>query len=271
MLESPQSGVRTPDKQAEDSVAALALRALSVLTQSAARDAAALTPAFISALHDAALDPGPDPFRAVLTDMQAAQIGHQQIADLYLPAVARKLGEEWSDDSRTFSEVTIGVARLQRLLHDLGPEWGADTDQRFDAPTVLLLTGSRADHTFGARIIRGQLRRRGIAVRLALGLRPDQVKVLMSNAHFNAVMISASLTEDLGSLRALVAAVRSSSSPTPPIVLGGSICAQEGDVKAKTGADHVTTDLDDAIRFCAISALLPVASAATLATPPAVT
>lgn len=252
MSESPQSGVRNPVLQAEDSAAALALRSLSVLTQNAARQAETLDADFVDALHTAALDPQSGSFLPILDALHAAHVSNAQIADLYLPAVARKLGAEWSDDNKTFSEVTIGVARLQRLLHDLGPEWRADTVQRFDAPTVLVLTGPKADHTFGARIILGQLRRRGLSVRLALGLRPDQIKALMGTAHFDAVMISASLTEDLGALRTLIEAVRSSSSPSPPIVLGGSVCALSVDVKAKTGADFLTSEIEDAIRFCAL-------------------
>lgn len=255
MLESPQSGARNPVLQTDDSVAALASRALSVLTLNAARQEETLVPKFIDALHDASLNPHSDTFESTLGDMVASGISNEQIADLYLPAVARKLGAEWSDDNKSFSEVTIGVARLQRLLHDLGPEWRADTAQRFDAPTVLVLTGSKADHTFGARIILGQLRRRGLSVRLALGLRPDQIKALMGSAHFDAVMVSASLTEDLGTLRSMIEAVRSSSSPIPPIVLGGSVCAREADVKASTGADFVTTEIDDAIRFCALDSV----------------
>lgn len=252
MSESPESGARNSVLQVDDSAAALAWRSLSVLNVTAARQAESLVSGFVDALHDAALDPQAGSFQPILDDLHAAHVSDAQIADLYLPAVARKLGTEWSADNKTFSEVTIGVARLQRLLYELGPEWRADTVQRFDAPTVLVLTGSKADHTFGARIILGQLRRRGLSVRLALGLRPDQIKALMDSAHFDAVMISASLAEDLGTLRALIEAVRSSSSPTPPIVLGGSVCALEADVKAKTGADFVTSEIDDAIRFCAL-------------------
>lgn len=255
MLESPQSGARNPVLQVDDSAAALASRALAVLSLNAALKAAVLTTAFVDALLVAALDAQPDSFEQVLKDLRAARVSDQQIADQYLPAVARKLGEQWSDDSKTFSEVTIGVARLQRLLHDLGPEWHADTVQRFDAPTVLVLTGSRADHTFGARIILGQLRRRGLSARLALGLRPDQIKALVGSAHFDAVMISASLTEDLGALRKLVDAVKSGAKPTPPIVLGGSVCAMQDDVKAKTGADFVTSEIEEAIRLCSLDAL----------------
>lgn len=258
MLEGLQSGTLGPVSQADDSVVALASRALSTLAFRTLQEAPDLPSAFVIALHDAALSQRADPFLPVLAEMDRSGISRQQIADHYLPAVARKLGEEWSQDNKTFCEVTIGVARLQRLLYDLGPEWRAESGQQFDAPSVLVLTGSTADHTFGARIIRGQLRRRGLSVRLALGLRPDQVKSLMGIAHFDAVMISASLAEALVPLRNLVDAVRSSSNAPLPIVLGGSICALDVDVKARTGVDHATCDIDEAIRLCGLDKLAQI-------------
>lgn len=254
MLESPQSGKRIPVLQAEESAAALALRVHAVAPLSDVQDSTGLTAEFVAALHDASLKPQSDSFDVILGLMRGAGISDQQISDLYLPTVARNLGEEWAQDSKTFSEVTIGVARLQRLLHDLGPEWRTDLAHQPDAPAVLVLTGSKADHTFGARIIRGQLRRRGFSVRLSLGLRPDQVKTLMGKFQFDAVMISASLTEDPRPLKALVDAVRSAANPVPPIVLGGTICARSEDIKSITGADFVTSEIEDAVRFCALDA-----------------
>ena len=257
MLESPQSGARKPVLQADDSAAALASRALSILTLLGVQEAANLAPAFVDSLPDAALNPEIDSFKPILDDLHAAQITDQQIFDLYLPVVARKLGEEWSADNKSFSEVTIGVAKVQRLLHDLGPEWRGDTVRQFDAPTVLVLTVSKADHAFGARIILGQLRRHGLSVRLALGLRPNQVKSLLDTSQFDAVMISASLSEAFGPLRALVDAIRNSAKPVPLIVLGGSVCMQAADVKAMTGADYVTCSIEEAIRLCALDTLSP--------------
>lgn len=127
-----------------------------------------MNPGFVVALHDAALQLHANAFGPVLDAMHAAGIANQQISDDYLPLVARKLGEEWCEDSKIFADVTIGVAQLQRLLHDLGPEWRTDTEPQVDAPIVLLLIKDGADHTFGARILVGQLRRRGLAMWMRL-------------------------------------------------------------------------------------------------------
>jgi MerR family transcriptional regulator, light-induced transcriptional regulator len=253
MLESPQSGSHDQAVPPDDSVIELASRALSILSSRNSRDDVTLQPSLVLALHDAAVNLDTDSFQPALAALRDAQITNQQIADHYLPAVARKLGEEWCDDEKSFAEVTIGVARLQRLLLDLGPEWRADIVANLDAPTVLVLTGPSADHTFGARILVGQLRRRGLAVKLAVGLRPHQIKALLANAHFDGVMISASPAEAVGPLRSLVEAIRASGHWVPPIVLGGSICATLTDLGHLTGVDYVTSDVDEAIRLCGLN------------------
>ena len=229
MLESPQSGSRDHAVLPDDSVIELASQALSILSLRTKSEEITLIAAYVAGLHDAAVDLESDSFQPVLKAMHNAQITNQQIADHYLPAVARKMGEDWCDDTKSFAQVTIGVSRLQRLLLDLGPEWRADVVADYDAPTVLVLTGPSADHTFGAKIIVGQLRRRGLSVRLAAGLRPNQVKTLLGKAHFDVVMISASLAEAVAPIRAIADAVRASESWVPPIVLGGSICLSQPD------------------------------------------
>ena len=151
MLESPESGSRDQTDQADDSVSELASRALSSLSLRNHCEEVVVDPSYVSALHDISVDLDSESFQSVLAAMRQDQITDQQIADHYLPAVARKLGKEWCDDQKSFAEVTIGVARLQRLLLDLEPGWSADFVEDFDAPTVLVLTGPSADHTFGAR------------------------------------------------------------------------------------------------------------------------
>jgi MerR family transcriptional regulator, light-induced transcriptional regulator len=250
MLESPHTGSRDYTVQADDSVVELASRALSVLSARVVRSEVAMNPRFVEALHDAALQLQGDAFAPVLDAMHKAGIADRQIADDYLPLVARKLGEEWCEDSKTFADVTIGVAQLQRLLHDLGPEWRADIEPAVDAPVVLLLIKDGADHTFGARILVGQLRRRGLTVRLVVDARPKDIRSLMHSASFDAVMISASISEALAPLTALIDAIKSSGSRVPPIILGGQICASDLDLKTSTGADYVTSDVDEAVRLC---------------------
>ena len=246
MLERPRTGSRDHAVRAGDCVVELASRARSVSSARSSarvgRSEVVMNPGFVVALHDPALQFHANAFGPVLDAMHASGIANQQIADDYRaprgPQIgARKLGEEWCEDSKTFADLTIGVAQLQRLLHDLGPEWRADTEPHVDAPIVLLLIKDGADHTFGPRILVGQLRRCGLAVRLVVAARPADIRAHMHGARFDAVMSSASVSEALARLQTPVDANKSAGPRVPPIILGGQICAGQLDLKALTGAD----------------------------------
>jgi MerR family transcriptional regulator, light-induced transcriptional regulator len=206
-------------------------------------------------LQTAALSLAPDAMPQAVDRMRAAGISDSDIADRYIPAVARRLGDQWCADETGFADVTIGTARLQGLLRDLGPEWRADHAAPADAPCVIIAVGSEVYHTLGAVLLAGQLRRAGLSVRLQLGARPEDLTLLLRRLQVQAVLLSASCGESLESLRKLVDAVRTGPGPVPPVVIGGTITTmgQDGvDIAALTGADHVTNDPDKALALCGI-------------------
>ncbi len=46
--------------------------------------------------------------------------------DGYIPECARRLGRAWEEDRMSFAAVTLGVGRLQHLLHLLAQNATAD-------------------------------------------------------------------------------------------------------------------------------------------------
>ena len=52
--------------------------------------------------------------------MVAAGVSTADVAEDYVAQAARRLGEAWVDDTLSFSEVTIGAARLQEIVRSLG-------------------------------------------------------------------------------------------------------------------------------------------------------
>jgi hypothetical protein len=112
-------------------------------------------------------------------------------------------------------------------------------------------------HTLGGTVLAGQLRRRGLSVRLMVGARPEDLGPLLRQMRFDAVLLSASLGETLDSLRRLVDAVRLAVAASPPVVLGGTITATAGltpgEIKTQTGASLVTDDLDQALAYCGLA------------------
>ena len=149
MSEGRQTGARVVGDVNDDRVDALATCALSVVARQSGRAPRPLVPAFVEMLHDAALSAEAGPFEPVTSRMVAAGIRIEDIADLYVPAVARRMGEMWCDDLLGFAAVTIGVSRLQMMLRDLGPEWHTDRTATADGPALLLMVGAEIYHTLG--------------------------------------------------------------------------------------------------------------------------
>ena len=177
-------------------------------------------------------------------------VPEDRLTDRYIPTVARMLGESWCADQMAFAQVTIGVARLRGVLKTLDPLWSSDLHSDPSASTVLLVCAKGAQHTFGATLLAGQLRRRGISVKLQLDASPADVEELMAFADYDGVLISASIGESLETLKLIVEATRRKSGKQVPTVLGGTIAADERSVQKLTTVDLVSVDLDEAISFC---------------------
>src|SRR5690606_29300455 len=125
------------------------------------------------------------------------------------------IGEQWMQDEVSFADVTISVSRLQTLLRYLGrsPQTehsGISCDSR-----ILLLVSHDNDHTLGAMVLLGQLRRQGCSVRLLLGARPDTISEKIAGMHFDAVMISGAQGNRVETLRRIVLAVRKAGEDAP--------------------------------------------------------
>ena len=83
--------------------------------------------------------------------------------DLLAPA-ARYLGDLWTEDLCSFTDVTVGLGRLQRVLRELSPAFGCSVDHPEAGRSVLLLPTPGEQHTFGLVIVGEFFRRAGWSV-----------------------------------------------------------------------------------------------------------
>lgn len=190
---------------------------------------------------------GPSAIRDLVT---RTGVTSEAMADIYIPTVARNLGDQWCEDQLGFAEVTIGSARLQSMLRDLGEGWAADLETKPDASTVLLVVPDAVHHTLGAFVLAGQLRRKGLSVRLMLGATPGNIHEQGEHAHYDAVFISACTGDKLETLRKIVDSVRQVQHAAPPVLIGGTLLETNADVVALTGTDYIANTADEAIALC---------------------
>lgn len=256
MADMPQSEVRVSSDKPGDRVDALANRAFSVVANRTRRPTRPLDPGFLELMYDIALGSDGPGFAPVIAQMRDAGIRAEDVADHYIPALARSLGRMWCEDEMGFAGVTIGVARLQGLLRDLGPEWRADLVTNSDAPTVLVIVAEDVYHTLGAMVLSGQLRRMGLSVRLMIGANVTQIGSALRRVRYDAVLISASCGETFESMRRIVAEIKGSTSSPPPVVIGGTVLETAldlgADIRVLTGADYATSDPAEAFALCGL-------------------
>ena len=250
MTDGPERTRRSQRSEPGQPVENLASEALRVLARKRGAGPAAVVEKHVSDLRDAVLEADPAERERAVAMIQKRGVSNDELIDLYIPEVARRMGEEWVCDDSTFADVTIAVARLQGLLRKLSHD--TPSHRAFGDDGVAVAVIADDFHTLGAMILTAQLRRLGVSVRLMLDVSADDVPDLSDDEdRYDAIMISASHVETLDKIRKFVEKIRRSrAGRSVPIVVGGPILAARADVRSATGADFATSDVVEALRLC---------------------
>ncbi len=195
----------------------------------------------------AALSGSDDAFAQLLQHLRRSRISLAAIADVYIPEAARQMGEAWLDDRLSWLDVSLGVARLQSLLREIGAAWVADQAENAGDGAVLLLVPEGEQHTLGPMVAMGQLRRMGISVCLRLAPHHRELSALMEGRQFDGILISVATEGRLQSTIGLIRYFRSMRIKLPPIVLGGPIVKENPSLAVEAGADYACIDVATAM------------------------
>lgn len=156
-------------------------------------------------------------------------------AELLEPA-ARRLGELWEDDTVDFVDVTIGVSRLQRLVHlfeGLDQVPGYDEKRR-----VLLACAPGEQHSLGSTIVQKFLRSSGWHVWTCTSPRIEEPAEIAAREWFAVVGFSVSSDLHVDALAAAIARLREVSvNPRIGVMVGGSAVSRDPSIVARLGAD----------------------------------
>ncbi|MGI1662223.1 cobalamin B12-binding domain-containing protein [Palleronia sp. KMU-117] len=215
-----------------------------------------LSEQFVRALQDAVLRDEADLAGTVLAAMRDTRVRSHDVIDQYIPEVARRLGEDWHQNRRSFADVTIGTARLQCLLREMAAQGPGDAIRDADAPGVAVIVLENEFHTLGAMVLGQQLRRAGVSVQMIVGQTEAEIVQSVAQDRFDAILVSVSRPERLASVRKLVEKLRDATVTATPVVIGGRAVGDEGEIRTLTGADHVATDAQDALLKCGLRTYL---------------
>lgn len=166
--------------------------------------------------------------------------------ELLAPA-ARVLGQFWEEDICDFSEVTIGLGKLQQLLHSLSSDLDRPDERASNGLRVLLLPAPGEQHTFGLSMVAEFFRREGWDV--AGGPSESQLDCisLVRKEHFDVIGFSLAVEENISPFMDYVDKVRKASlNNRVGIMVGGPVFALCPESAAKIQADVVATNGRDA-------------------------
>lgn len=167
---------------------------------------------------------------------------HDLLLDL-MAGTARRLGELWDRDDADFTEVTLGLCTLHRLVRERDWCGGTRPCLSGEAPRVLLATFSGEQHLFGVSIVSEFFRQAGWAVSVTAGAPNTVVIESLAADWYDVLGLSSAYGHTVESAAAEIAAMRAGSkNPDIKVIVGGHAFDREPDLAARIGADAWADD-----------------------------
>jgi MerR family transcriptional regulator, light-induced transcriptional regulator len=162
--------------------------------------------------------------------------------DLLAPT-ARYLGDLWNDDLCNFTDVTVGLGRLQRVLRELSPAFGSSVEHPAQGRRILLLPGPGEQHTFGLVMVAEFFRRAGWDVTGGAWAAGADPAALAAAEWFDVIGFSLGAENHLDSLAESIRAVRHAAcNHDIAVLVGGPLFGEHPEYLARVGADGMTID-----------------------------
>ncbi len=178
-----------------------------------------------------------------IESMRARGISLESIYIDLLAPVARHLGELWNEDLCDFTDVTLGLGRLQRILRETSVSAQLPELPAADGHRILLLPGPGQQHTFGLSMVREFFRRADWNVSGgATDSHVDPAR-LAKREHFDVVGLSFGDETKLGALGKCISNIRAESmNQAVVIIVGGPLFVAQPSYRELVQADAVITE-----------------------------
>jgi methanogenic corrinoid protein MtbC1 len=183
------------------------------------------------------------PLHAVVLALRAGGVPVERLYLELLAPAAAELGRLWEDDRCDFTDVTVGVGRLQQLLRELSPAFGSEVEHPADGRRILLLPAPGEQHTLGASMVAEFFRRAGWDVVGGVGgSAVDPVETVQAE-WFDILGLSAGHHTRVDWLRDCITQVRRlSRNRAIGVLVGGPLFAFEPAHGSSVGCDFVVTE-----------------------------
>ncbi len=207
----------------------------------------ALRPADVEALVELLLADDAEGCGAWTDALRAAGIDADRLCDELIAPAARRLGERWDEDRCDFAQVSIGLGRLQALVHRVGADAACAARTR-QTGRVLVATLPGRDHLLGPVIVADAFRRAGWDVSFDPAATGAELLRSVRTLRFDVIGVSVALGRDAPPVRALLQALREASrNRAVTTMAGGPALAQHPAMRTELGVDLVAADAREAV------------------------
>lgn len=175
--------------------------------------------------------------------LRSRDVSVERIFVELLAPTARYLGHLWDEDLCTFTDVTVGLGRLQRVLRELSSALGHGVDHPTNGRRILLLPGPGDQHTFGLVMVAEFFRRAGWDVTGGAWASGADAAGLVSTEWFDVVGFSLGAEVQVPALAETITAVRQvTCNREVAILVGGPLFGLHPEFVGRVGADGMTID-----------------------------
>lgn len=184
-----------------------------------------------------------DAAKAYLEELRASGTALEDVYLELLAPAARHLGELWEADLCDFTQVTVGLWRLQQIVRDLtsGLEPQADCGDRTRRALLVPVRGEQ--HTFGVLMVADFFRRDGWDVWAGTPASSAELVGIVRSEWFAVVGFSVSCNHHLEGLASDIHAVRRASrNRAVGVMVGGPVFLERPELAALVGADATAMD-----------------------------
>jgi methanogenic corrinoid protein MtbC1 len=200
----------------------------------------------VEALVELLLDDESDACLDWIDALRATGIDGPRLRDTLIAPAARRLGERWDDDLCDVAQVTIGLGRLQSLVHHLGEAPPCTAAAPAGRLLIAKLPGS--DHLLGPVIVADAFRRAGWDVHFDPCASEADLLETVRTVRFDVIGLTVALDRDFEPVRDLLATLRAASLyPMVSTMAGGPALSRWPALHADLGADLVPADAPEAV------------------------
>jgi MerR family transcriptional regulator, light-induced transcriptional regulator len=180
--------------------------------------------------------------------IRSSGVALERIYTELLAPSARRLGELWEADLCDFTQVTLGLWRLQKVMYDLSPVFQTEAMRRSNTKRAMLLPVPGSQHTLGVFMVSEFFRRAGWEVWGEPNTsRADLVRSARTD-WYDVIGFSVGAENQLAELTSVILAARQASRNRGVLIMvGGPIFVAHPEWAVEVGADLTARDAEDAV------------------------